>query len=109
MKPQESERVERLARVNATAVEIATAGAVGVERSDPHSLLSRWDHNDLRAARAFGDAWIRECRTAMLVVPSVVARRESNVLINPQHPDFRLISAGTPEPVLWDARLFGRQ
>jgi RES domain-containing protein len=43
----------------------------------------------------------------VLVVPSVVARREGNVLINPQHPDFSEIVAGTPEPVVWDARLFG--
>jgi RES domain-containing protein len=58
-------------------------------------------------ARAFGDAWIRELRTAVLVVPSVVARREGNVLINPRHPDFSGIVASVPEPVVWDARLFG--
>jgi len=51
-------------------------------------------------ARAFGDAWIRERRTAVLLVPSVVARREGNLLINPQHPDFGLIVAGSPEPVI---------
>jgi len=42
----------------------------------------------------------------VLVVPSVVARREGNVLINPRHPDFSGIVAGTPEQVVWDARLF---
>jgi len=57
-------------------------------------------------ARAIGDAWIREQRTAVLVVPSVVARREGNVLINPRHPDFSGIVAGVPGPVVWDARLF---
>ena len=45
----------------------------------------------------------------MLRVPSVVARRESNVLLNPLHPEFKLISADPPEPVEWDARLYGRQ
>ena len=62
---------------------------------------------DLRTARAFGDAWIRELRAAVLVVPSVVARREGKVLINPQHPDFTGIVAGMPEAVVWDAQLFG--
>ena len=62
---------------------------------------------DLRTARAFGDGWIRELRAAVLVVPSVVARREGKVLINPQHPDFTRIVAGMPEAVVWDARLFG--
>ena len=89
------------------AVEIAIAGAVTVERHDECSLPAGWDHADLRVARAFGDAWIRERRTAVLVVPSVAARREGNVLLNPQHADFMKIVAGNPEPVVWDARLFG--
>ena len=88
------------------AVEIAIADAVVVERHGDSSLPAGWDHADLRVARAFGDAWISGLRTAVLVVPSVVARREGNVLINPRHPDFSRISAGTPEPVVWDARLF---
>ncbi len=88
------------------AVEIAIAEAFVVERHDESSLPAGWDHADLRVARAFGDAWIRELRTAVLVVPSVVARREGNVLINPQHPDFSGIIGGAPEPVVWDARLF---
>ena len=88
------------------AVEIAIAATVTLELHDEASLPDAWDHADLRVARAFGDAWIRERRTAVLVVPSVVARREGNVLINPQHLDFSGIVAGAPEPVIWDARLF---
>ena len=91
------------------AVEIAIAQAIAVERHDDSSLPTGWDHADLRVARAFGDAWIRELRTAVLVVPSVVARREGNVLINPRHPDFRGIVAGTLEPLVWDARLFAQR
>jgi RES domain-containing protein len=89
------------------ALEIAIAAAVLVERRDEAAVPSAWDRADLRVARAFGDAWIRERRTAVLVVPSVVARRGGNVLINPRHPDFSKIVVGTPEPVVWDARLFG--
>ena len=59
-----------------------------------------------RTVMACGDTWIRERRTAVLVVPSVVARREGNVLINPGHSDFAQITASEPEPVVWDARLF---
>jgi RES domain-containing protein len=42
----------------------------------------------------------------LLVVPLVVARRESKVFVNPRHPDFSKIVASAPEPVAWDARLF---
>lgn len=90
------------------AIEIAIAAGVTVEQRGENSLPTGWDHADLRVARDFGDAWIRERRTAVLVVPSVVARREGNVVLNPQHADFDKIVAGSPEPVIWDARLFGR-
>jgi RES domain-containing protein len=90
------------------AVTITVPGGVQVEQHEEASLPAGWDHADLRVARTFGDAWIRTRRTAVLVVPSVVARREGNVLLNPQHSDFRKIDAGSPEPVVWDARLFGR-
>jgi RES domain-containing protein len=91
------------------AIEIVITDAVSVEQHDEGSLPAGWDDADLHVARAFGDAWIRERRTAVLVVPSVVARREVNLLLNPQHPDFKKIVAGTPEPVVWDARLFTRR
>jgi RES domain-containing protein len=62
---------------------------------------------DVHAAREFGDQWLAEARTAVLLVPSAVSGgREKNVLINPQHPDFGQILAGEPEPVAWDPRLF---
>jgi RES domain-containing protein len=88
------------------AVEIAIAGTIAVERHEEGGLPAGWDHADLRVARTFGDAWLREQRTAVLIVPSVVARREGNVLINPQHRDFSNIIASAPEPVVWDDRLF---
>ena len=88
------------------ALGIAIAQAVAVERQDEKSLPAGWDPADLRVARAFGDAWVRERRSAVLIVPSVVARKEGNVLINPQHPDFSGIVPSAPEPVIWDVRLF---
>lgn len=90
------------------AVEISIPGRVATEHQHEDSLPAGWDHRDQRMARAFGDAWLRDCRSAVLVVPSVVARKEFNVLINPKHPDFSDIVAGRPEPVIWDARLFSR-
>lgn len=91
------------------ALEITIAPDVAVAVYDQPSLPVGWDHADLRVARAFGDAWIRSQPTAVLVVPSVVARKEFNVLVNPRHADFKKIAAGQPEPVIWDARLFRRQ
>ena len=65
------------------------------------------DAAEMIASRAFGDEWIESKRTAILRVPSVITRgRDSNLVINPAHPQFPLITHGVAEPVYWDARLF---
>jgi RES domain-containing protein len=65
-----------------------------------------WDEPDLVASRAFGDRWLAERRTAVLVVPSVVGwPHERNVVINPGHGDFARLVASDAQPVRWDTRL----
>ena len=66
-----------------------------------------WCDEDMIVSRRFGSAWLRECRSGILIVPSVVARIDENVLINPHHQDFNRIQSGLEKPVWWDARLFG--
>jgi RES domain-containing protein len=60
---------------------------------------------DARRARAFGAVWFEEKRSAILIVPSFVAREETNVLINPNHADAKTIRPGLEKPVWWDRRL----
>ena len=77
-------------------VETATAAAV-----------PGWDAADQTASRAFGDRWLEEGRTAVMLVPSTVTGgRERNVLLNPEHPEFALITPSAPQEVIWDERLF---
>jgi RES domain-containing protein len=38
------------------------------------------------APQAFGDAWIRDQRTPILRVPSVIVPESPNLLLNPAHP-----------------------
>jgi RES domain-containing protein len=42
----------------------------------------------------------------VLIVPSVLARVDKNILINPDHPEFGRITTGLHPPVWWDKRLF---
>ena len=58
-------------------------------------------------ARVFGAKWFQDKRSAILIVPSFVAREETNVLINSHHADAKGIRPGLEKPVWWDARLFG--
>lgn len=56
--------------------------------------------------RAIGDAFIRSMKHPFMFIPSVLVPRESNMLVNPMHPDF-LACVVDPElePFSFDARL----
>jgi RES domain-containing protein len=79
---------------------------VPVEQAGADQLPSGWDASDPQAARRFGDQWLQEARSAVLLVPSVVARAEWNALVNPAHPAAARIMTGEAQPVHWDERLF---
>jgi RES domain-containing protein len=70
--------------------------------------LPGWDRRDSPQARAHGARWLEEERTAILIVPSYVAREENNVLINPRHSDTKGFKPSLEKPVVWDRRLFDR-
>jgi len=69
--------------------------------------LPGWDSMPATTSKVFGETWCTERRSAILIVPSVVARLEHNVLINPAHPEFSAITSSLHQPVYWDRRLFG--
>jgi RES domain-containing protein len=58
-----------------------------------------------RSTQGIGDRWVREARSAVLEVPSVLIPGESNYLINPAHPEFGRLKIGTAEPFAFNPRL----
>jgi len=69
--------------------------------------LPGWDSMPAGVSKTYGEAWQRERRSAILIVPSVVARLDDNILVNPAHPEFAGIETSLHQPVYWDSRLFG--
>ena len=62
---------------------------------------------EMPASQSFGDAWVREGRTAVLRVPSIAVNQlESNLVLNPSHPDFVRISRSAAEPFIFSPRFF---
>lgn len=70
------------------------------------AALPEWYLETGAASKPFGDAWQRSKRSLILMVPSVVARLELNILINPDHPEFARITTSIHKPVWWDRRMF---
>jgi RES domain-containing protein len=86
-------------------IEITIPNGTSYEMLDMASLPD-WYRETAASSKIFGDAWQKERRSLILIVPSIAARVEKNILINPEHPDFPRITTSLHQPVWWDERLF---
>jgi RES domain-containing protein len=89
-------------------IEIVVPPGVCYEMLDP-AKLPGWDRATCVESKRYGRVWQRSRRSAILIVPSVVARIDTNILINPKHADFARIESGLHRPVFWDRRLFANE
>lgn len=74
---------------------------------DSKKLPRNWNdttENGHLICRAIGDSWLRNQQSAILFVPSAIISKERNVLINPNHPDFKKIKFNSQE-FAFDKRL----
>jgi RES domain-containing protein len=75
----------------------------------PTAAHPGWDAAIPTVSQTYGSHWVTSQRSLILLAPSVVARMEKNVMINPAHPEFAAkVHVGLHEPVYWDGRLFNR-
>jgi len=58
--------------------------------------------------REIGDQWVREQRSAVLALPSVISPADTNFLLNPEHADFKRIRIASPIDFEFDPRLVNR-
>lgn len=86
-------------------IEIHIPRDTSYELFEPEDMPN-WSDRGGESARRYGRDWYAENRSAILIVPSVIARTENNIVINARHPEFAGLEVGAEEPVLWDERLF---
>jgi len=58
--------------------------------------------------REIGDQWVREQRSAVLALPSVISPADTNFLLNPEHADLKRIRIASSIDFDFDPRLLGR-
>lgn len=74
------------------------------ERAD---LPAGWDDLPTSlAAQRFGAAWLRRRSELALKVPSAIVQEESNLIINPLHPDYARLAWSITRPFVFDRRMF---
>ena len=86
-------------------IEISIPAGTSYEVVNP-DMIEGWSSPDGDAARLFGRHWFQEERSTILIVPSVVARMEQNIIFNTGHSGFAHITTGLEIPIWWDDRLF---
>ena len=77
---------------------IEIPGTLKIERTDGIPA-------DITASRQIGDEWLESKSTPVLEVPSVLVPRQTNYLINPEHPLFGAIQVLEITPFAFDSRL----
>ena len=89
-------------------IKIDVPDDVSREQVEEGQLPADWSSR-LRVTRAWGDRWLREGKTALLIVRSVLLPETYNVLINPRQPSAARIKSVAVYPHPLDARLLDRR
>ncbi len=86
--------------------EIYIPDGVSAEQVDLKKLPKGWHQMDnYHHCQKIGDQWIENGKSLLLEVPSSIIRDESNILINPHHPEFSKIEVQNITPFTFDERL----
>lgn len=88
------------------AIPAEIPAGIATRRVDARDLPSSWRSCPAPGAlQMVGERWVRKGESAVLFVPSAVIPEESNILLNPAHPDFVRIRIGKPKSFALDPRL----
>ena len=89
------------------AFRITIPDVVAIENTPGRTLPRKWRAEPpLPETMEIGTRWSEAGKSACLRVPSVIIPRESNLMLNPAHPEFRRITIDPPEPFSFDPRLW---
>lgn len=93
--------------LNRYLVEVTIPDDVWSDREEADvTTLVGWDAEPASMVSiSYGTDWLRAGRSAVLVVPSVIAPEEKNILINPDHPDSTKIVAKSIRKWTYDSRM----
>jgi len=87
-----------------TSIEIPDIGTSNINIID---LPSNWSRNPIvKTTQYMGDDFLNANKHLILQVPSATVPGDFNYLINPMHPDFKLVKIVMTEPFEFDTRLF---
>lgn len=79
---------------------------LAIETLDPARLPEDWRSlPSPQSTQAIGSDWLQRRSSAALRVPSVIVPVDSNVLLNPRHPEIARVRISSNEAFRFDSRL----
>ena len=87
-----------------TLLKITVPDDLAIQPLDP-PVGSEWKQ-DLKLTQRMGDAWLASLETVLARVPSAIAPRTWNYLLNPAHPDAKKVQVAEVIKERFDNRLF---
>jgi RES domain-containing protein len=88
------------------ALQVEVPDDSNIEEVALDALPTDWYRTpDAAACLAVGDEWIRRASRLLLRVPSAIIPGESNILLNPAHPDAGRVEVRLARPFVFDRRL----
>lgn len=78
-----------------------------MEMIDAETLAEDWNaFPHTKSTQSIGDKFVLQRIACLLKVPSAVTRGDYNILINPNHPDFKRVQILATEKFPFDKRIF---
>jgi RES domain-containing protein len=86
-----------------TLLQISAPEAIATRSLDP-PIEARWQE-DQEMTRRIGSEWLASLETPLARVPSAIVPRTWNYLLNPEHPDAKLVEIAEVIKERFDSRL----
>ncbi|AFK05223.1 RES domain protein [Emticicia oligotrophica DSM 17448] len=79
---------------------------VSIKKLTQEELPEGWsDKSNFEICQEISSNWLENLESCVLCVPSVIIPLENNFLINPQHPDFKLVKIQSVTEFTFDNRI----
>ncbi|HYM94428.1 MAG TPA: RES family NAD+ phosphorylase [Chitinophagaceae bacterium] len=89
-------------------ITLSIPDTIKLEELDREKLTAGWDAPDTRPlTKNLGDQFLRQKKSLLLAVPSVLMPEENNFLINPVHKDMRKVKLVHKRKIYFDTRVKG--
>ncbi len=93
--------------VDLVAISVDIATSIAIESVNVAELPSDWRTYPAPSALAtIGERWLRESKSGVLSVPSVIIPTELNFILNPTHEHFRKLVINPSQSFSFDPRMW---